>query len=77
MDNRWTFLEWINTNFQRLEENGCCYIVMVCWSLWNARSEKVWNNKFILLHNIIDEANVFLQNWREVNQGNNYLNEGD
>ncbi|XP_031131904.1 uncharacterized protein LOC116033291 [Ipomoea triloba] len=38
----------------------------ICWSLWNARNQKVWNNIHVNHGSIIREASAFLEAWRQV-----------
>lgn len=59
--------EWVETNFNHLNEIARNQFVMVCWKLWDARNEKVWNQRIIPHYIIVEEATVFLHNWTAAN----------
>lgn len=33
-----SFVDWINLNFNALNDNNCCSLIMNCWSIWKARN---------------------------------------
>lgn len=55
-----------NKNFQSLDKNICCLLIMVCQNIQNARNEKVWNNRSLTHQNLVESSKSFLQNWKEV-----------
>ncbi|XP_062080402.1 uncharacterized protein LOC133785162 [Humulus lupulus] len=59
-----TFLEWVIKCFQRYDSETQCLLSTVCWALWGARNNAVWNNKFTGTSNIVGSAKGFLDHWR-------------
>nr|GMD19167.1 putative receptor-like protein kinase [Ipomoea batatas] len=37
--------DWLTRNTKLLDASGCCLLLMVCWYIWYARNEKIWNNR--------------------------------
>lgn len=61
------FIHWVKYIFDSMDEQGYLLIVTVCWKFWEARNQKVWNNKIMGHAQIVDEARYFLDDWREAN----------
>lgn len=41
-------------------------IIMVCWSIWRARNNMVWNDRISRAGNVVHVANAYLTQWRGV-----------
>lgn len=54
-------------SFTSLNSNELFMMVSVCWKLWEARNEKVWNHSVLSTHAIIRGAQVFLHEWQHAN----------
>uniref|UniRef100_A0A803PXL3 Reverse transcriptase n=1 Tax=Cannabis sativa TaxID=3483 RepID=A0A803PXL3_CANSA len=62
-----SFLEWCTTAFKGLKEEKRCVVIMVCWAMWGARNELVWNKKTVSVDNIVAFAN------KNLNAQNSFL----
>nr|GMD83431.1 uncharacterized protein LOC109167502 [Ipomoea batatas]GMD88129.1 uncharacterized protein LOC109167502 [Ipomoea batatas] len=62
-----TFLEWIDLLFSSKSGHDLCVIISLCWKIWDARNEKIWNNTIISASHICLSATNFLSNWSTVN----------
>lgn len=41
--NCYDFHEWLEGQFKSLHSDQLCLVISVCWKIWEARNEKVWN----------------------------------
>ncbi|XP_074361952.1 uncharacterized protein LOC141702152, partial [Apium graveolens] len=49
-------------------------ISMVCWSIWKARNDEIWNNRKSRAGNVVSNAIAYLSQWKDVQKmGNNNL----
>ncbi|XP_031099899.1 uncharacterized protein LOC116004105 [Ipomoea triloba] len=55
--------EWVNAMFVSFDEAMLCKIIIICWSIWEARNDKVWNHKATTANMVVDQATIFLQEW--------------
>lgn len=62
-----TFLEWMESNFLKFSDSKLCLLISVCWKIWEARNEKLWNHTIVLAHAVLGGAQAFLYQWLEVN----------
>lgn len=69
--NEATFIEWVEQNLTHLDEVTSCMFVTICWKIWNARNNALWNQKSTQPHDIVDKAMAFLHSWNEANTGPN------
>uniref|UniRef100_A0A803PA05 RNase H type-1 domain-containing protein n=1 Tax=Cannabis sativa TaxID=3483 RepID=A0A803PA05_CANSA len=63
LQNNADFLDWCNSNFLVLDSNKKKRLVALCWSIWNARNDKVWNNKLLSAESIVYSAKIYLNQW--------------
>lgn len=47
------FIEWAKAQFASGPEDKKKKIVMVCYEIWRARNERVWNRKEVSSHQIV------------------------
>uniref|UniRef100_A0A803QA67 RNase H type-1 domain-containing protein n=1 Tax=Cannabis sativa TaxID=3483 RepID=A0A803QA67_CANSA len=40
-----TFLDWCIISFKALDVEKRCVLAMICWAIWEARNDLVWNKK--------------------------------
>uniref|UniRef100_A0A803NQN9 Reverse transcriptase zinc-binding domain-containing protein n=1 Tax=Cannabis sativa TaxID=3483 RepID=A0A803NQN9_CANSA len=59
-----SFLVWCTDVFQQVDKAGKEIVVAVCWSLWNARNDKVWQGKIVGADGIVSSAKNFLNHWQ-------------
>lgn len=60
--------EWVSWHIKVLDEDSCCLILMVCWKIWEARNQKLWNNIVISPSATFEDARAFLSTWRSFHQ---------
>lgn len=58
------FTHWWEQVFTKYDNDKRAEIATVCWSLWKARNEVVWNNKYTRAHVVIAKAKQYLEQWR-------------
>uniref|UniRef100_A0A803NFH1 Reverse transcriptase domain-containing protein n=1 Tax=Cannabis sativa TaxID=3483 RepID=A0A803NFH1_CANSA len=58
------FLVWCMEAFQQVDKSGKETVVAVCWALWNARNDKVWQGKSVGADGIVSSAKNFLNHWQ-------------
>nr|GME04994.1 uncharacterized protein LOC109155154 [Ipomoea batatas] len=56
--------EWISWHLKILDDDACCLLLTICWKIWGARNQKLWNNIATNPNTIADDANAFLTAWR-------------
>lgn len=64
-DSLMNFVTWFVYVLEHLKEKAT-KISMVCWSIWRARNDVVWNNKNVRAGNIVTAAFAYLSQWKEV-----------
>ncbi|XP_031112245.1 uncharacterized protein LOC116016226 [Ipomoea triloba] len=60
-----SFSEWIHNVFTVLDKENQSIIIVICWKLWFARNQKVWNNINIPPAIIVETARNYLKDWKE------------
>ncbi|XP_031103169.1 uncharacterized protein LOC116006813 [Ipomoea triloba] len=61
-----TFLEWLEHIFTTKTNNAVCKIITICWKIWDARNEKIWNSTILPAPFICHYALNFLFEWSSV-----------
>ncbi|XP_074347538.1 uncharacterized protein LOC141686399 [Apium graveolens] len=57
------FTGWIKMVFELESKSKCAEVVMVCWTIWRARNDLVWNQKYTRVTRIVAEAKQHLTQW--------------
>lgn len=65
VDNLLTFNGWFTYVFDNLKER-MDKISLVCWGIWRARNDVVWNNKLARKETVVTNAITYLTQWKEV-----------
>lgn len=60
------FTGWVSHHMKLLSSNKKCLMIMLCWSIWNARNDNLWNNHPTGPRAIMENARLLLERWREV-----------
>lgn len=60
------FSDWLQQNFHRTSSDIRVGIVVLCWAIWRARNELVWNQKHTQVHVLVNSAKHRLIKWRTV-----------
>lgn len=63
VDHEQSFSEWLEGELRRRVGKDRALVVTVCWAIWRARNEKVWNNKASLVNNVVATSKEFLTQW--------------
>uniref|UniRef100_A0A803QEG5 Reverse transcriptase n=1 Tax=Cannabis sativa TaxID=3483 RepID=A0A803QEG5_CANSA len=62
------FLDWCWGVFQHATSDQLCLMATVCWAVWGARNDLVWNGKAVIPDNIIEFAKKYLDKWKNARQ---------
>ncbi|XP_062118364.1 uncharacterized protein LOC133831980 [Humulus lupulus] len=54
---------WLDAILQRFDHNRVGKITTVCWALWRARNNLVWNKKGVTVTALVTLALLCLENW--------------
>uniref|UniRef100_A0A803NKP8 RNase H type-1 domain-containing protein n=1 Tax=Cannabis sativa TaxID=3483 RepID=A0A803NKP8_CANSA len=65
-----TFFDWCASKFLVCDADQKKLIVALCWSIWNARNDKVWNNKTSSVESIVFSAQPYLNQWLTAHSSN-------
>ncbi|KAL8146376.1 hypothetical protein AgCh_004207 [Apium graveolens] len=57
------FMRWIKMVFDSENNSKCAQVFMVCWTIWRARNDLVWNHKYTRVGRIVAEAKQHLTQW--------------
>lgn len=58
------FAEWLNNVMSRCGQVGKAEVIVVCWSIWKARNEIVWNKKATSVNRVVALAKQHLIQWK-------------
>lgn len=58
-----SFYQWWERILEVCDNEKRAEVATVCWSLWKARNELVWNKKYTRLNVVIAKAKQFLLQW--------------
>lgn len=56
-------MEWCCNIFSGGNVDFICPFVMLIWSVWNGRNEKIWNNVVFSNTHVVNMAYSFMHNW--------------
>uniref|UniRef100_A0A803PV44 Reverse transcriptase domain-containing protein n=1 Tax=Cannabis sativa TaxID=3483 RepID=A0A803PV44_CANSA len=59
--------------FEMLDLNSANLLVALCWAIWNARNDKVWQDKVMGIEGIVASTTNYLNQWRVAQNSNNEL----
>ncbi|KAM6583555.1 hypothetical protein CsatB_010557 [Cannabis sativa] len=58
------FLDWCVSNFTQLAAEKQCLAAAICWAVWGARNDVVWQGKSFNISAIIVSAKSYLDQWK-------------
>lgn len=61
-----SFASWFSYVLNKSNQNKKAEIVSLCWSIWKARNEIVWNKKRVSVNKIVAMAKQYLLQWKTV-----------
>ncbi|KAM6559643.1 hypothetical protein CsatA_028882 [Cannabis sativa] len=59
--------------FEILDLDNANLLVALCWAIWNARNDKVWQDKVMGIEGIVASVTNYLNQWRVAQNSNNEL----
>ncbi|XP_060974252.1 uncharacterized protein LOC133039383 [Cannabis sativa] len=59
-----TFLNWCILIFKTLTAEKQCLVAALCWAVWGARNDVVWQGKPINISAIVASAKSYLDQWQ-------------
>uniref|UniRef100_A0A803PW73 Reverse transcriptase n=1 Tax=Cannabis sativa TaxID=3483 RepID=A0A803PW73_CANSA len=59
-----SFLDWCAATFCNNTAEVNCRIVAICWAVWGARNNLVWNNKPFVFEDVVAFAFRYLDQWK-------------
>ncbi|XP_019172068.1 PREDICTED: uncharacterized protein LOC109167502 [Ipomoea nil] len=62
-----TFFDWLERIFSSKSDADICLIISICWKLWEARNEKLWNHTILNASFICLSVKNFIFEWPKVN----------
>ncbi|XP_031107832.1 uncharacterized protein LOC116012436 [Ipomoea triloba] len=67
-----SLLDWLELNFNTKADNDLCLLISICWKIWEARNEKIWNQKIFNASHICLSAANLLSEWNTANLPMNF-----
>ncbi|KAM6546201.1 hypothetical protein CsatB_026937 [Cannabis sativa] len=58
-----SFLEWCFGVFSGVDASKKCLVATLCWAIWSARNEFVWQKKVVNTEGIVVLAKCYLDQW--------------
>ena len=70
-----SFSDWVLNNFDSWDVAKRQKNAMLCWSIWKARNELVWNQRGTEIVDVVESANMVLRQWQSAQdkQFDNFL----
>nr|GMD81077.1 uncharacterized protein LOC109164833 [Ipomoea batatas] len=68
-----TIGDWLVFNCNRLDKFQGNLMVMICWYIWYARNERVWNNLVVSPRTIVEKAKAHLTEWTTVQEKDDFM----
>ncbi|KAM6573212.1 hypothetical protein CsatA_017292 [Cannabis sativa] len=65
-----SFLDWCILAFKNSSKEKKDLIATVCWAIWGARNDKVWQNKMSTASFIVAFAGSYLEQWKSAQSSN-------
>ncbi|KAM6561787.1 hypothetical protein CsatA_031026 [Cannabis sativa] len=62
------FLDWCWGVFQHATSDQLCLMATICWAVWGARNDLVWNGKAVHPDNVVEFAKKYLDQWKNARQ---------
>nr|GMD87065.1 uncharacterized protein LOC109159918 [Ipomoea batatas] len=61
-------LAWLKVRFDSLTKSELTHFITICWGIWNARNQKVWNMIDTSPQLVVKKSLAFLKTWKSVRQ---------
>ncbi|XP_074327679.1 uncharacterized protein LOC141665589 [Apium graveolens] len=63
-ETREDFFSWVQGIFESTSHDMRAKVATLCWGIWKARNEKVWNNKISSVNGVLSSAVSYLTQWK-------------
>ncbi|CAH9106024.1 unnamed protein product, partial [Cuscuta epithymum] len=57
------FPDWLQLNFQSLQEKELTRLILGCWGIWRERNQRVWNGSKLDRAQILRKAEAYVEGW--------------
>nr|GMD20780.1 UPF0481 protein At3g47200-like [Ipomoea batatas] len=61
-----SFSDWADHHISTLGEEQISLMITICWKIWNARNNKIWNGRTFSSKLVTEEGKFFLSDWRSI-----------
>ncbi|XP_019198405.1 PREDICTED: uncharacterized protein LOC109192286 [Ipomoea nil] len=58
-----SFEFWVDHHVAMLDKDQCRLLLLICWRIWLARNNKIWNNKITTSRRLVEATKLFLADW--------------
>lgn len=65
-----SFKEWFEHILSTVSSERWAEVVMLCWAVWNARNELVWQQKGSRVDKVVQSAKNYFVQWRDAQMSN-------
>lgn len=62
------FGPWLAQTPDRMEKKQARLLTMICWTIWNAMNDWVWNKKTPYVDNIVESTKIHLEQWLKAHE---------
>ncbi|XP_060974207.1 uncharacterized protein LOC133039350 [Cannabis sativa] len=70
------FGTWLRDVLNRVGADIAARVLMICWSLWNARNDIICQENFCTVSKVVESAKVYLDQWLKAQEKTNVLSLG-
>lgn len=67
------FFAWLEQVLTKLDTGKCAEAATLCWAVWKARNDKVWNQRKARINVVVSTAIQYLKQWKEAQGRSNIL----
>nr|GMD23989.1 uncharacterized protein LOC109191080 [Ipomoea batatas] len=58
-----SFAQWVDLHILKLDVDKCGLLLMLCWKIWTARNDKIWNGKMASPSSLVEGTKCYLADW--------------
>lgn len=66
LNNYSSFTDWVEINLRIFYKDQSCLFIVICWMIWLARNDVIWNSRFTTGRIIVEKDKHYLRNWKEI-----------
>lgn len=72
-----SFKSWLIACFDKLDNEQRCRVSMLCWAIWKACNDLIWNRKPFSVVDVCISVNATLEMWRKAQDRDNLSSLGE